>query len=99
MAPFEALYGRRFRSPFGWFEVGESSILGPEIIHEALEKIRMIRDRLATAYSRQKSYADNRKRPLEFNVCEQVYSNISPMKGVTRFGKKGEAESEVCGSI
>ena len=54
MAPFEALYGRRCRSPVGWFEVGESSILGQEFIHEALDKVRMIRD------SRQKSYVDNR---------------------------------------
>ena len=64
--------------------------MGPEIIHEALEKVRMIRDRLATAYSRQKSYADNRKRPLEFNVGDQVYLTISPMKGVMRFGRKGK---------
>ncbi|XP_004237279.1 uncharacterized protein [Solanum lycopersicum] len=60
MRPFESLYGRRFRSTVGWFEVGEFSILGPEIIHEAMEKLRMIRDRLATAYNCQKSYADNR---------------------------------------
>ena len=64
MAQFEALYGRRCKSLVGWFEVGESSILGPEIIHEALEKVRVIRDKLATAYSRQKSYADNRKSTL-----------------------------------
>ena len=51
MAPFEALYGRRCKSLVGWFEVGDSSILGPEIIHEALEKVRVIRYRLATTYS------------------------------------------------
>ena len=51
MAPFEALYGRRCRSPVGWFEVGESSIFGPEIIHEALEKVIVIRDSLVTSYS------------------------------------------------
>ncbi|XP_069152031.1 uncharacterized protein [Solanum lycopersicum] len=97
MASFEALYGRRCRSPVGWFEVGESSILGPEIIHEALEKVRLIRDRLATAYSRQKSYADNRKRPLEFNVGDQVYMKISPMKGVMRFGRKGKLSPRYVG--
>ena len=63
MAPFEAMYGRRCRSPIGWFLVGESSILGPMIIHEVLEKVRVIRDRLATSYCRQKSYAHNRERP------------------------------------
>ena len=60
---FEALYGRRSMSQVWWFKVGESSILGQKIIHEALEKVRVIRDRLATAYSQQKSYANNRKRP------------------------------------
>ena len=69
-------------SLIGLLEVGESSILGLEIIHEALEKGRVIRDRFTTAYSRQKSYADNRKRPLEFEVGYQVYLKISPMKGV-----------------
>ena len=64
MAPLEAVYGRRCRSPVWWFEVRESSILGPNIIHEALEKARVIRDRLDTDYSWQKSYAYNRKQPL-----------------------------------
>ncbi|XP_069154432.1 uncharacterized protein [Solanum lycopersicum] len=86
MALFEALYGRRCRSPVGWFEVGESYILGPNIKHETVEKVRMIKDRLATAYNRQKSYADNRRRALEFEVGDQVYLKISPMKGMMRFG-------------
>ena len=68
MTPFEALYCRRCGSFVGQFEVGELSILGPEIIHEALEKVRVIRDRLATTYSLQKSNADNRKWPLKFDV-------------------------------
>ena len=79
MALFDALYGRRCRSLVGWLEVGESSILGLEIIHEALEKVMVIRDRLTTTYSRQKSYADYRKRPLEFDIGDQVYIKISPM--------------------
>ena len=65
MTPFKALYGRRCRSLDGWFKVGESSILGPKIIHESMEKVRMIRDRLPTAYSCEKSNADNKKRALE----------------------------------
>ena len=90
MAPVEALYGRRCRSPVGWFEVEESSILGLEIIYECLEKVRVIRDRLATTYTRQKSFADNRNRPLEFNVGDQDYLKISPMKGLMRFCRKGK---------
>ena len=90
MAPFEALYGRRCRSPLWWFEAGESSLLGPENIYEAIEKFWIIRDRLKTAYSRQKSYADNRRRDLELKIGDHVYLKISPMKGVMRFGKKGK---------
>ncbi|XP_069146092.1 uncharacterized protein [Solanum lycopersicum] len=77
MLPFEALYGRRCRSPVGWFEVGEFAILVPEIIHEAIEKVRMTKDRLATAYSHQKSYADNRKRNLEFELGDQRVGNVA----------------------
>ena len=90
MTPFEELYGRRCRSPVGWFEFGESSISVVEIIHEALQKVRVIRDRLATTCSRKKSYADNSKQPLELDVVDQVYFKISPMKGVMRFGRKGK---------
>ena len=97
MESFEALYGRRCKYPVGWFEVRDSSILGPEIIHEALEKVRVIRNRLATGYSCQNSYPDNRKRPLEFDVCDSVYLKVSPMKGVMRFGRKGNLSPSYVG--
>ena len=64
MAPFEALHGRRCRSPFGWFEVGEFAMIGHEAIYEVVEKVQLLRYRLKTAQSRQKSYAVNRKRDL-----------------------------------
>ena len=66
MSPNESLYGRRFRSPIGCFEVGESSLLGPDFIDKILEKVHIIRNRLKIAYCKQKSYADNRRRELEF---------------------------------
>ena len=97
MTPFEELYGRRCRYPVGLFEVGEYVILGPEIVHEAVEKVRVIKDTLATAHSRQKSYANNRKRALEFKVGDQVYLKISPMKGVMRFDKKGKLSPSYIG--
>ena len=68
MAPYEALYGRRFRSPVGWFEVGEIALIGPDSVLYAMEKVQLIRDRLKTTQSRQKSYADARRRELEFQV-------------------------------
>ncbi|KAD5507566.1 hypothetical protein E3N88_15269 [Mikania micrantha] len=90
MAPFEALYGRKCRSPICWTEVGESHITGPEIIQETTDKIHQIRDNLLAAHSQQKSYADKRRKLLEFEVDEMVLLKVSPWKGVVRFGKKGK---------
>ena len=63
MAPYGALYGRTCRSPLCWTEVGESSITGPDLIRDTSEKVSLIRQRLLKAQSRQKSYADVRRRP------------------------------------
>ncbi|GKE61401.1 putative reverse transcriptase domain-containing protein [Tanacetum coccineum] len=71
-APFEALYGRKCRSPVIWTEVGESQLIGPEIVQETTEKIVQIRERLKMARSSQKSYADKRRKPLEFQVGDRV---------------------------
>ena len=89
MEPFEALYDRRCRSPVGWFEVGKTSLLGHEIIDDSLDKVWVIMDRIKTTYSQQRSYANNIRRELKFEVGDMVYLKISPMKGVMRFGKKG----------
>ncbi|WMV42135.1 hypothetical protein MTR67_035520 [Solanum verrucosum] len=85
MAPYEALYERRYRSPIGWFEVGEAGLIGPNLVHQAMEKVKVIQERLKMAQSRQKSYTDVRRRELEFEVDDWVYLKVSPMKGVTRF--------------
>ncbi|GJX85537.1 putative reverse transcriptase domain-containing protein [Tanacetum coccineum] len=89
-APFEALYGRKCRSPVIWTEVGESQLIGPELVQETTEKIFQIKERLKTARSRQKSYADKRRKPLEFKVGDRVLLKVSPWKGVVRFGRKGK---------
>ncbi|KAD5318351.1 hypothetical protein E3N88_18297 [Mikania micrantha] len=88
--PFEALYGRKCRSPLCWAEVGESQLTGPELVHETTEKIVQIRNRMAAARDRQKSYADKRCKPLEFQVGDRVLLKVSPWKGVIRFGKRGK---------
>ena len=90
MAPFEALYGRKCRSPVCWNEIGETQIIGPELIQETTDKIIQIRDNLRVARSRQKSYADKRRKPLDFQVDDLVLLKVSPWKGVVRFGKKGK---------
>ncbi|XP_073269989.1 uncharacterized protein [Primulina huaijiensis] len=88
MAPYEALYGRKFRSPIHWDEVGERGELGPDLIKHTTELVVKIQDRMKTAQSRQKSYADKRRRELEFAVGDHVFVKVAPMKGVMRFGKK-----------
>ncbi|WMV31865.1 hypothetical protein MTR67_025250 [Solanum verrucosum] len=97
MAPYEALYGRRCRSPIGWFEVGEAQLIGPDLVHQAMEKVKVIQERLKTAQSRQKSYTDVRRRALEFEIDDWVYLKVSPMKGVMRFGKKGKLNPRYIG--
>ncbi|GJS63502.1 hypothetical protein Tco_0678066 [Tanacetum coccineum] len=89
-APFEALYGRKCRSPVCWAEVGEAQLTGPAIIHETTEKIFKIRDRMQAARDRQKSYADKKRRPLEFEVGDKVMLKVAPWKGVMRFRKCGK---------
>ncbi|MCI44496.1 hypothetical protein A2U01_0065735, partial [Trifolium medium] len=66
MAPFEALYGRRCRTLLCWYESGESVVLGPEIMQETTKKIKMIREKMRTSQSRQKSYHDRRRKDIEF---------------------------------
>ncbi|CAL9111240.1 unnamed protein product, partial [Musa textilis] len=73
-----------------WDEVGEQKLLGPQLIQKDADNIRIIRQRLLTAQSRQKSYADRRRRDLEFKVGEHVFLKVSPTKGVMRFGQKGK---------
>jgi len=89
MAPYEALYGRRCRTPICWDEVGERRLSKVELIDETQEIIDKVRERLRAAQSRQKSYADLRRRPLAFDVGEHVFLKVSPLKGSLRFGKKG----------
>ena len=90
MAPYEALYGRKCRSPLCWTEVGERKLYGPEIVEQTAQKIQLIRQRLLATQSRQKSYANVHRRDLEFAKDDYVYLKVSPMKGVVRFGKRGK---------
>nr|GEV22173.1 putative reverse transcriptase domain-containing protein [Tanacetum cinerariifolium] len=87
-APFEALYGRKCRTPIAWAEVGESKLFGPEIVHETTDKIVQIKERLKATQDRQKSYADNQRKSLELSVSDKVLLKVSPWKGVVRFGKR-----------
>ena len=97
MTPYEALYGRPCRSSICWTEVGESSIAGPDMIRDTSKKVSLIRHRLLTAQSRHKSYADVRRRPLEFEVGDHVFLKVMPKRGVLRFGKCGKLSPRFIG--
>ncbi|KAL0536899.1 hypothetical protein IC582_025862 [Cucumis melo] len=97
MAPFEALYGKCCRSPVCWDEVGEQRLMGPELVQSTNEAIQKIRSRMHTAQSRQKSYADVRRKDLEFEVGDKVFLKVAPMRGVLRFEKRGKLSPRFVG--
>ncbi|KAL0556514.1 hypothetical protein IC582_005028 [Cucumis melo] len=97
MAPFEALYGKCCRSPVCWGEVGEQRLMGPELVQSTNEAIQKIRSRMHTAQSRQKSYADVRRKDLEFEIGDKVFLKVAPMKGVLRFERRGKLSPRFVG--
>ena len=84
MAPFEALYGRKCRTPICWYETGESVVLGPELVRETTEKVKLIREKMKASQSRQKSYHDKRRKELEFSAGDHVFLRVTPVTGVGR---------------
>ncbi|WVZ85447.1 hypothetical protein U9M48_032375 [Paspalum notatum var. saurae] len=88
ISPFQALYGRRCRTPLHWDQPGEKQIFDPEIIQDAERQVRMVKENLRIAQTRQKSYTDHRRRDLEFAVGDYVYLKVSPIRGLRRFKVK-----------
>lgn len=84
MAPFEALYGRKCRTPLCWHETGESVVLGPELVRETTEKVKLIREKMKASHSRQKSYHYKRRKDLEFSAGDHVFFRVTPVTGVGR---------------
>ena len=97
MAPFEALYGRRCRTPLYWAEVGEQTLIGPELLQEMEDTVGKVRDRMKRAQDRYTKYANNRRRPLEFTVGDFAYLKVSPMLGVKRFGMQSKLSPRYVG--
>nr|GEU91260.1 putative reverse transcriptase domain-containing protein [Tanacetum cinerariifolium] len=85
------------RSPVCWSDIGDSQLTGPELMREINEKIVHIKNHLLTTRSRQKSYTDVTRRPLEFNVGDKVMLKVSPWKGVIRFKKHGKLNPRFIG--
>ena len=78
MAPYEALYGRKCRTPVCWTELSEKKVIGPDLIQETEEKVKMIRERLKVATDRQKSYADLKRKDILFEIGDKVFLKVSP---------------------
>ncbi|WOH00581.1 hypothetical protein DCAR_0519947 [Daucus carota subsp. sativus] len=97
MPPYEALYGRKCRSPIYWDEVGERKVIGPELIQQTKEAVDVIRNRLIAAQDRQRKYADPHRKDVEFEIGEAVLLKVSPWKGIARFGKKGKLSPRFIG--
>ncbi|GKD94707.1 hypothetical protein Tco_1374544, partial [Tanacetum coccineum] len=95
--PFEALYRRKCHLPVCWAKVGETQLTGPDLIQETPEKIIQIKQRIQAAHDRQKSYADLKRKPMEFQVGDMVMLKVSPWKGVMRFGKWGKLNPRYVG--
>ncbi|XP_038892580.1 uncharacterized protein LOC120081623 [Benincasa hispida] len=97
MAPYEALYGRPCRTPVCWNEVREQQLLGPKLVQQTTKNVKLIKDNLKVAHDRQKSYADKRRRELEFEVGEWVFLRLSPWKEILQFGRKGKLSPRYIG--
>jgi hypothetical protein len=97
MAPFEALYGRKCRTPLYWSQTGESQLFGTDIIKEAKRQVQIIRENLRVAQSKQKSYADGKRRDVSFQEGDYVYLKVSPIIGLRKFKVKGKLSPRYIG--
>ncbi|KAL0373523.1 UNVERIFIED_CONTAM: Transposon Tf2-11 polyprotein [Sesamum radiatum] len=97
MAPYEALYGRKCRSPICWDIEGLRQLEGPELVQETVDKIQTVKQCLRAAQDRQKSYVDKHRRKMEYEVGEKVFLKVSPWRGILRFGKKGKLSPRYIG--
>ena len=88
MAPYEALYGRKCITPLCWTELSEKKIIGPDLIQENEEKVKMIREKLKVATNRQNSYVGMKRKDVRYEISEKVFLKVSPWKKVMRFERK-----------
>ncbi|XP_070019859.1 uncharacterized protein [Nicotiana sylvestris] len=98
MASFEALYGKRCRSPIGWFEIREAQLIGSNLVHQDMEKVKIIKERLKTAQSCHKSDSDVCRRNFEFKEDHWVFLKVFPIMGIMRFGMKRKLSHRFVGS-
>ena len=97
MTPYEALYGRKCRTPMCWTKLSEKKVIGPNLIQEIEENVQMIKEILKVAVDRQKSYADLKRKDIQYEISEKVFLKVSPWKKVMRFGRKGKLSPRFIG--
>jgi hypothetical protein len=97
MPPYELLYGRKCRTPSCWLEPGEKQFAGPEIVQITADKVNIAKNALKIARDRQKNYADQKRKPMEFKAGDMVMLKVSPWKGIIRFGKRGKLSPRFIG--
>ncbi|XP_052481236.1 uncharacterized protein LOC128035509 [Gossypium raimondii] len=98
MASYEALYGRKYRTLLCWTELGERRILGPELVSETKDNVRLLRDHLKVTSDRQKSYVNLKRKDVKYFVEGFVFLKVSPWKKVLRFDRKGRLSLRLIGS-
>ena len=97
MTPYEALYGQRCRNPMCWTEMNEHKIIGPELVKDTKEKVQFIQQRLKAACDRQRSYANLKRKYIEYEVGDKVFLKVSMWKKILRFGRKGKLSPRFIG--
>ncbi|XP_074315088.1 uncharacterized protein LOC141651269 [Silene latifolia] len=97
MVAFEALYGRKRRSPVCWDDSAEVVVLGPQMVQDMIEQVHLIRQKMKAVQDRQKSYVDLHRRDIEFQLGDKVLLKVSPMRGVMRFSKRGKLSEKLIG--
>lgn len=97
MAPYEALYGQKYRSLIGVFEVGEKILLGPDVVQPTIDKVKVIQDQFLAAQSLQNFYLDNWHRDKEFDLGDWVFLMVSPMKGIMRASERDKLRPRYIG--
>ncbi|XP_012466415.1 uncharacterized protein LOC105785032 [Gossypium raimondii] len=90
MAPYKALYSHKCRTPLYWTNLSEKKIHGVELIKETEQKVKVIRDCLKVVSDRQKSYADLKRKDVEYQIGDKVFLKVSPWKKILRFGRKSK---------
>jgi len=97
MAPSEALYGRRCRTPLYWYQDEKSVTIGPKLLQQTIKKVKLIQDRMHATQSRQKSYADKRRRPLEFDKGGHMFLRVTPTTSIGRAIKSRKLTTKFIG--